>query len=425
MIEKIAEKIRIKQEKKLGDFLNKNMNLNFVNFLLNRRRKIKGELIPFDIEGYCTPLTEKTCHKIYENTYTFMKALGFNKDEILFYISDEFEINAKSFLGDTEANIPHIIILNSGLLERGSLKEVLWVIAHELSHIYYGHGYISNAFNFVYPPNSKKKCIPPILFYYYSCWKKLNEISSDRLSLCLTKDFESAIKMLFKGPSTKKYVDVSTEEILNITKSIFEKLKDREKNNFFNYPAKPIRITMLDKFYNSDAWELVKKDREDPQSLKYIEKSVEKIDEEIVKILGSFKEPVNEKELVKMLFISSAASLIMKADKHIEKDGFNYIINILSEFYFDPTILLNEMLENPDKAKKYLKESSRKIKEKYPDLKTDVITILTNLMVRDKKISDEEVNILFDIASKFLEADFYTIIETILGSIQKLYKPLY
>ncbi len=122
--------------------------------------------------------------EIFELFKTHKERLGLKKVNL--YIRQDPQPNAFT-IGFPRASI----IMSSSLVENLTLKELSFVIAHELGHVKASHNII---LTFINPLGTGI----PGSSIIFSFWQRKAEYSADRCSLILTKSVESAITCLLR-----------------------------------------------------------------------------------------------------------------------------------------------------------------------------------------------------------------------------------
>ena len=130
--------------------------------------------------------------RVYENQFPeifeiFKKqAIGLEIEKANIYIKQDPYLNAFTIGFGTCT-----IILNSALVEQLTLKELSFVIGHELGHFKTGHTKITTFIN----PLGQGNIFSNFVFGF---WQRKAEYTCDRCGLLLTKDIDSAISTIIK-----------------------------------------------------------------------------------------------------------------------------------------------------------------------------------------------------------------------------------
>ena len=89
------------------------------------------------LEGHSFKVDEKILGKLYTLFNDIKKKLGFD-EPVDFYITGDASVNAFA-VSSQEKGKPHIINVNSSLIQLMSDEELTFVIGHELGHALLGH----------------------------------------------------------------------------------------------------------------------------------------------------------------------------------------------------------------------------------------------------------------------------------------------
>lgn len=409
-------KLQLTEERALESYFEESINLKLINSLIIAKEKenFRGSELSSYFKGYLLPLYKDFGGELFARCHGILDRLEIDSSMIEFYISNTPEFNCSSINIPDKAK-PDIIVINRGLLEKLSLDEMGFVIGHEIGHILFGHSYVTKAIQYVYPEYEK---LPPFLMKLYEVWRKLAEISCDRIGLLACNDYEVSIRALFKLSSglEDNYFNLTTENMLSITEKAFEEMKENPSYLNISHPANPLRIKAIKAFYNSESWKRISegKDVDKDESL---EKEMENIKSHIRRA------PLNELETLELQFISSAGLILMLADKEeIEEKEHTYLINILSEYIHWPQEYFSTLTEG-DVVKK-MQEAVKTIKEKAPWKTRQLAGKLLPIIIRDNKLYDSEVNTYIKICVEELGINISEVVDSILAGIRQMYSPL-
>jgi len=134
-----------------------------------------GNYYKYLLEGHSFKLGEDLLPELYKPFKDVCEALNFN-EPIEFYISNAPDFNASASSSQEEGE-PHLVNLNSGLVNALDEDELRFVIGHELGHIISKNIDIKGVIDFVFP---NYQGIPLLLYNKISLWDKLSELDQHR-----------------------------------------------------------------------------------------------------------------------------------------------------------------------------------------------------------------------------------------------------
>lgn len=136
--------------------------------------------------GNSIRVTEHQLPEIYNIAKRCAKNLGLKKTPYIFItqnpVMNAFTMGFKN---------PYIIVLNSGLVENLSLKELSFVIGHEMGHIKFWHVFL---LSILYPIG--KNLV--FLDFLIGFWGRKTEYTSDRCGLICSENKENALLAILK-----------------------------------------------------------------------------------------------------------------------------------------------------------------------------------------------------------------------------------
>lgn len=173
--------------------------------------------------------------------------LGFEQAVELF-VQPSPEINAFSLHG--QKGQPHVVSLNSGLIERMDDDEIRFVLGHEIGHLAYAHYRARLVPAALGEDEDGATRIPPLLGRRLETWDRQAELSADRAGFAAAAGtIEPVVSAFFKmssglGPEHLRF-DVGAflkqlDELQN--------LERRQVLSTFSHPATPVRVRALQLF---------------------------------------------------------------------------------------------------------------------------------------------------------------------------------
>ncbi len=406
--------IRLKEEVDLLAFFEKSLNLKAINNLMAfKERESPDNFLPFYMRGYYLPVSHEFGGKLYILCRDVASSLGFADGAIEFYVSNSADFNATSIYSN-QPDHAHVIIFNRALLEKVSEDQLRFVVGHEVGHIIFQHSYASRVIGFVYPDGSQA---PPIMNKLYDLWSKLCEISCDRVGLVASGSIQSSVEALFRISSglEEKYFDLTYDSLVQLAEHTFEEMKAHPSYLSISHPANPVRIKALLTFEQSAQYH---------QLLSGAAASEDHaLDLAMDDILGILRRsPLNDQEQTELRFLASSGLLLMGATESCNKDEYDYLINMLSQYIQWPPMYL-QSLEKENLTDVMVAEAQT-IVQRYPYRTRDLLATLFPVIIRDRRIDDRELEFFVRVGTQELHVTPSEVFDLLLSGIRTMYRPL-
>lgn len=184
--------------------------------------------------------------RLYSICAEIQAKLRFN-EPIDFYVLSTPEQNAFSLNGF--GLVPHIVCLNSALIQLASDDELRFAIGHEIGHLVYNHNKLDFIRKFLFKENGEN---PPagLAITYYHCLHYA-EISADRVGYLAMPDIRKVVNAIFKlhfGLPSES-LNFQIEEYLKQ----LDRIKELGMGEFFcTHPNPMLRIQALLDFESSE-----------------------------------------------------------------------------------------------------------------------------------------------------------------------------
>jgi hypothetical protein len=175
------------------------------------------------------------------------EALTFDEPIDLF-VQPSADINAFSM--HSLKDKPHVVSLNSGLIERMSDDEIRFVLGHEIGHLSYRHYRARLVGPALGEDEQGISRVPPLLHRRLESWDRQAELSADRAGFTAAGgDIQTIIPAFFKmtsglGPEHLRFDATAFLAQLEY----LQKLERREVLATFSHPTTPVRVRALQLF---------------------------------------------------------------------------------------------------------------------------------------------------------------------------------
>ncbi|MEJ2637670.1 MAG: M48 family metallopeptidase [Calditrichia bacterium] len=347
-------------------------------------------------EGRGFRLTPKLAPKLHHLCHEVKDALQF-RDPVEFFVTNDPALNALSILRRTDRQ-SHLIIFNSGLIERLSDKELKFVIGHELAHIIFKTAELKLLISNLYP-NSDQMPVP--IKNLIRLWEKFAEISADRLGFIAAPDLENCVFTFFKLSSGLNFekVDFSPNDYLNEVDNILEKHVDSAIPFHETHPTNPLRVKAIHYFSESDLYRTYKENKEELKEDLVLNEKMDKLVRQLE------LHPDNERDYYRLILIAAGGFFLAGIDKEFTVDEEEKIIENLSNFTVYPRNYLTELLRNvktQDAIITLLTDSVKKLLEIDPNERYHIFNYLCQVAIADRQLTQTEINCLMEVSTTLL-----------------------
>lgn len=351
------------------------------------------------MEGGSLKVEERLLEKYFKMFNAIKDKLGF-EDPVDFYISGSSEVNAWSSYSDEEG-APHIVNINSALLQLMTDDELAFVVGHELGHLINKNTKLSSLIHFVFP---NSETVPVALAYKIRLWEQLAELEADRYGFLAVQDLDSCVSAFYKlasGLDIAK-MNVKMDVLLEENLRHLEYFKTERGSSRDAHPVNPIRVQALNLFATCKS-----------------DKSLDGKMEELLSIL--LRVGTSELDYNISLFIASSGLYMAHLDDDVSQEEIEMILKRLSNFQMFANDFLHKVSEGD--VPKIFVDSVEKILEIDPGLRDNLFGYLVDMVMADKKFSENEVKFLYEQGRDMFGYSDMEIARNIAESIQENFVP--
>lgn len=358
------------------------------------------------LEGHSFKVEEKTLPHYYRLFNEVKERLGFEYP-VDFYISGDASVNAFAISSPKEGE-PHIMNINSSLIDLMTEEELQFVVGHELGHIINKHSSLLRLINFVYAGNR----IPHLaLQYKIRLWQQLAELVADRFGFLAMPKREVCVSAFFKMSSgldfdkMKMNVDAFIEDNINR----LEFFKNDQGMNLASHPVNPIRVQALNLFSRSELFVEGGTSKDD------LQKQMDELTSILLKLRN---QPI---DFYLAQYLATAGIVIAYADQKVREEEVDAILNELAGLHIFPKSYLENLAKQDVNA--IFQESVEKILETNPEYREGLLRYLMGVAMSDKNIHQDEVDVVFSIAQQLLGFQPMETSRIFADMIQKMFEP--
>ncbi|MCK9155627.1 MAG: M48 family metallopeptidase [Paludibacteraceae bacterium] len=367
-------------EKQLRDQIHNALQGNFLESLIAELNTYSSDdFWRTQMEGHSFKVEENIMPRLFNIFTEVKKTLKFD-GKVDFYITGDSTVNAFSVKSRKEGE-PHIVNVNSALIELMTDNELRFVIGHEIGHLINQDSNMMNLIYFVFPPDTA--VMPLMLQYKVRLWQQVSELVADRYGYLAIPDLKVCVSSFFKMTSGLNLSD----ENLDIDAYIKANLKhldyfvNDKGMNLYDHPADPVRVHSLNLYATAE--------------------SQEKLNEGMNDIITALlKLYTGEEGKYVAQFIASAGLLVAGSDEEITQEEIESILDSLSRFEVFPREYLEEIgKKKPKQIVKYCNEAMEYIMKTNPGLRDSMLVYLISIVIADNKFEEREVSLIYSIGT--------------------------
>lgn len=324
------------------------------------------------MEGHCMKVDKAILPEFYALCQDVKEKLHF-KDAVDFYVTGDSDLNAFSVAAEKEGQ-PHIVNVNSTLFDLMDEEELRFVIGHELGHIINKDTALKRLVYFVFPPDTTQA--PMLLQYKIRLHDQLAELVADRYGYLANGNLNACVTAFFKLASGLDLgkMNVSIDALLADNRKRLDFFLKGKGLSLYGHPVNPIRVQAINLFATA-------------KSQKALEDGMEDLIGILLKIGNG---PLDEDLAV---FIASAGLIVASADDHITDKEVEHIIQNLSGLQIFPKQFLDTIAQSDVPA--LFEQAVNNILDKDPGMRNILLAYLISLVLSDKDITKEEVEVVY------------------------------
>ena len=406
-------KIRIPLEIQLSNELYELFEGDIVEKVMSEGRiEDERDLYKPILEGHSFRVTSKMAPHIYDLCKKTEEALKFD-EKIDYYIANNNETNCMTILRKSpEKN--HVIIFNSGLIERFDDDELKFVIGHEIGHLITQNTKLFEIIKFVFPDPEK---IPLIFRNKISLWQRLSELVADRYGFIASPKLDKAISNFFKlsaGLDTSR-IKFDAQSYLEEIEKALEYFQKEPFAFHSSHPINPVRVKAIKIFSESELFKkIIAGQKVEPDQV--LNKQIDELIKVLI-IVGN-----SELDIHRSYFIASGGIIVSGLDDQINMDELNAIIINLAGFTMFPKAFLDSIIKS-GKVNEFFIQSAQNILKFNPGERYQMLNYLAGVAMADKEIAQREIDFLYDVGVKILQFSKKETAQIIGDAIQKKFLP--
>ncbi len=353
------------------------------------------------MEGHSFKVEKRLMSHLHDLLYGVKEKLGFN-DPVDFYITGNSTVNAWTIAAAREGE-PHIVNINSALINLMTDDELRFVVGHELGHLMNKDVEMLRLIGFVFPQGS----VPPLVLQYkIRLWEQLSELTADRYGYMAVENLESCLSAFFKMTSglditrINMQVDAYLEENL---KHLEYFIKDKGLSRD-THPVNPIRVQSLNLYATCQ--------------------SEEELNEKMGEIIGALMKLSNDEvDYFLGFFVATAGLIAISIDGNVTDEEIERVLNNLSSFHIFPRQFLEDVSQQD--VVKIFHSSIEEVLKRRPDMRDAMLSYVISLILADSSFNEQEVEFIFDIGEKAFGFTTKEVADRMAVAIQQNFVPSY
>ncbi len=358
------------------------------------------------LEGHSFKVEKETLTHYYNIFCDVKNKLGFD-EPVDFYITGDSNVNAFAISSEEDGE-PHIVNVNSSLIQLMTDDELRFVIGHELGHLITRNAHLMRLIHYVFPEYKN----PPIaLQYKIRLWQQLSELIADRYGFLAMPRIEVCVSAFFKMSSGLDFnkMQMKVEAFLEENNRRLEFFKNDKGLNVATHPINPIRVQALNIFSKSELFV------RDGLAMMQLQAEMDNLTNILLKIKNS--------DLDKYLaqFIATAGLIVASADSAVNLDEEERILDELSAVIIFPKEYLESIVEK--NVPELFQESIEKIMETNPEMRDAMLNYLISIVLADEEMKKPEIEAVFTIGHNLLGFSSIEIAQLFLQMIQSGFNP--
>ncbi|THB67149.1 MAG: peptidase M48 [Gammaproteobacteria bacterium] len=334
-------------------------------------------------------LTRKLAPKIYEIGDHCKQLLDMDAD-FEFYVYQDDTFNAACYPPDENKLY---IIFSSGIIEKFTNEELIFVTGHEIGHVLFDH--------LRYPASAimhfGEEYLSPVDAMKLFSWKRAAEVSADRVGLLCCKDFSVAAKAFFKLSSgvTSNSLAFDLQEYVAQFVDLKAEMatENLDPSDWYStHPFSPLRIKALELFSRSDTYRDLGGDSDSSMT-------EEEMEQEIARFMSLMDPAYLSKDdevggyIQRFMFM--AGYLIAMADESVDEVEINVLGSLVDNDVFAGCKKEIEDSTEQDIIDKLCEVGEEINTHLRPMQKLNIIRDLAIISTADGEVHEEEMSSLY------------------------------
>ena len=407
------ESIRVHREKEFSEELRQLFNADVIEGII-REGEVEGHdnWMLAAMHGHGLKISAALAPRVHAICEQVKSALEFT-EPVEFFVRGDNTLNCFA-VPRSDDEQPHLVVINSGLLERFTDAELRFVLGHELGHLISRNSELQRIIRFVF---SDDDGIPMTIRDKIELWDKCSEMSADRFGFLAEPDLNVCLAVFFKlssGLDTESIrFDPSaySDEMVRVLEAFRTEMADTGAS----HPINPIRVAALKLFAGSEIFTAVHAGKE-PAADETLDAGMEEL---VQVLLTKGHSPLVQ---ARRRFLASAGLIVAGVDEQLDADELDAILEPLAAFTHFPSRYFRDVLENRN-VMKVFHESCQTILEANPGERFPMFGFMVSVALADRRIERREVEMLFEVGEGMFGFQRKEIAQILAEALQKEFVP--
>jgi hypothetical protein len=407
------ESIRVQREKEFSEELRRLFNADVIEGII-REGEVEGRenYLLAAMHGHGLKITEALAPRVHAICEQVEAALEFT-EPVEYFVQGDSSLNCVA-APRTRDDQPHLVIINSGLLERFTDPELRFVLGHELGHLISRNSGLSRVIRFVFADDEQ---IPLSIRDKIELWGKCSEMSADRFGYLAEPDLDVCLAVFFKLSSGLDTAAIRFDAAAYSREMdrVLEAFRTEMSDTGASHPINPLRLQALKLFAGSRLCADLLEGRENGADT-----DLDEAMEELVQVLlTKGHSPLVQ---ARRRFIAAAGLLVAGLDEQLDEAEVDAILEPLAGFTHFPADYFRHVLEEREVLKVF-HESARAILEANPGERFPMFRFMVAVALADRMLDRREVEMLFEVGEAMFGFQRKEIAQLLAEALQREFVP--
>jgi uncharacterized tellurite resistance protein B-like protein len=409
----IYERVRVSREKEFSEELRELFNADVIAGVIREGKVEEDENWMLAVmHGHGLKISAALAPRVHAICEQVKAALQFT-EPVEFFVHGDPGLNC-SAVPRLEESQPHLVIINSGLLERFTDAELRFVLGHELGHLVSRNSELQRIIRFVFPDGDE---IPLTIRDKVEIWDKLSEMSADRFGFLAEPDLNVCLAVFFKLSSGLDTASIrfDPQAYLQEMERVLEAFRTEMADSGASHPVNPVRLKALQLFAGSALFAQLRAGGEaqaDPAL-------AEAMNDLVQVLLSKGHSPL---AAARRRFIAAAGLMVAGVDDSIGPDEMDAILEPLANFTHYPAEYFRHVLEDRDVLRVF-HESATDILDANPGERFAMFGYMVSVALADRRIDRQEVEMLFEVGEGLFGFQRKEIAQILAEALQQEFVP--
>lgn len=408
------EIIRVHREKEFSEELRRLFNADVIEGVI-REGEVEGHenWMLAAMHGHGLKISAALAPRVHAICEQVKAALEFT-EPVEFFVRGDNTLNCFAVpRGDDDQ--PHLVVINSGLLERFTDAELRFVLGHELGHLISRNSELQRIIRFVFADDDG---IPMTIRDKIELWDKCSEMSADRFGFLAEPDLNVCLAVFFKLSSGLDTASIRFDPAAysDEMERVLEAFRTEMSDTGASHPINPIRVAALKQFAGSRLFATAHEGQEPAADDDQLDQGMEEL---VQVLLTKGHSPLVQ---ARRRFLAAAGLMVAGVDEQIGPDELDAILEPLASFTHFPARYFRDVLENRN-VLQIFHQSVQIILEANPGERFPMFKFMVSVALADRQIERREVELLFEVGEAVFGFQRKEIAQILAEALQREFVP--